>query len=31
MTTKLTLSLDDKIIARAKNIAQKQGKSLSNW
>lgn len=29
MTTKLTLSLDDKIIARAKKIARKRGKSLS--
>lgn len=29
MNTKLTLSLDDKIIVRAKKIARRQGKSLS--
>lgn len=29
MRTKLTLRLDDKIIKKAKNIAQKNGKSLS--
>jgi hypothetical protein len=29
MTTKLTLSLDDKIIAHAKRTARKRGKSLS--
>lgn len=29
MTTKLTLSLDDKIIERAKRYSQKKGKSLS--
>ena len=29
MTTKLTLSIDDLVIAQAKKYAQKQGKSLS--
>lgn len=29
MTTKLTLSIDDKAISRAKNIAERRGKSLS--
>lgn len=29
MTTKLTLSLDDQVISRAKKIARQRGKSLS--
>ncbi len=29
MTTKLTLSLDDKVIERAKRYSEKRGKSLS--
>jgi predicted HicB family RNase H-like nuclease len=30
MTTKLTLTIDDKVIKSAKKYAQKQGKSLSH-
>lgn len=30
MTTKLTLTIDDKIISSAKKYAQKKGKSLSH-
>ena len=30
MNTKLTLSLEEKVIAEAKNIAKKNGKSLSS-
>ena len=30
MNTKLTLSLEEKVIAEAKNIAKNNGKSLSN-
>jgi Family of unknown function (DUF6364) len=30
MTTKLTLTIEEKVISSAKKYAQKQGKSLSN-
>ena len=31
MTTKLTLTMEDKVIASAKHYAQKKGESLSIW